>query len=127
MKVFRAAAAALFAFTLFPATAQSASDPVVASADMRPGVDLDGPWHWSIDPFRDGEGGFHGGKPGAGHRRYDEIDTTEAMKSDVNALYEYDMDRSPVAQLPQSFVTLSPEMRYYNGLVWFQRHFTALP
>jgi beta-glucuronidase len=126
LKLFRAAAAALFAFTLSPAAAQSAG-PILASADMRPGVDLDGPWHWSIDPFRDGEGGFHGGKPGAGHRRYDEIDTTAAMKSDVKALYEYDMDRSPVAQLPQSFVTLSPQMRYYNGLVWFQRHFTAHP
>jgi beta-glucuronidase len=123
----RAAVAALFVFAFSPVIAQSASDPVLASADMRPALDLDGPWHWSIDPFRDGEGGFQGGKPGAGHRRYDEIDTTAAMKADVNALYEYDMDRSPVAQLPQSFVTLSPEMRYYNGLVWFQRHFTAHP
>src|SRR6185312_2998868 len=26
---------------------------------------------------------------------------------------------------PQSFLTLSPQMRYYNGLVWFQRHFTT--
>lgn len=127
MKLFRAAAAALFAFGLSPAAAQSASDPILASADMRSGIDLDGPWHWSIDPFRDGEGGFQGGKPGAGHRRYDEIDTTAAMKADPKALYEYDMDRSPVAQLPQSFVTLSPQMRYYNGLVWFQRHFTAHP
>ena len=127
MKLFRAAASALILVSLSPAGAQSATDPILASADMRQGADLDGPWHWSIDPFRDGEGGFHGGKPGAGHRRYDEVDTTAAMKADVNALYEYDMDRSPVAQLPQSFVTLSPQMRYYNGLVWFERHFTAHP
>jgi len=127
LKLFRAAAAALILVSLSPAGAQSATDPILASADMRQGADLDGPWHWSIDPFRDGEGGFHGGKPGAGHRRYDEVDTTAAMKADVNALYEYDMDRSPVAQLPQSFVTLSPQMRYYNGLVWFERHFTAHP
>jgi beta-glucuronidase len=127
LKFLRAAAAALIAFTLSPAAAQSASDPILASADTRSGIDLDGPWHWSIDPFRDGEGGFQGGKPGAGHRRYDEIDTTAAMKAHPKALYEYDMDRSPVAQLPQSFVTLSPQMRYYNGLVWFQRHFTAHP
>ena len=127
MKLFRAAAAALILVSLSPAGAQSATDPILASADMRQGTDLDGPWHWSIDPFRDGEGGFHGGKPGAGHRRYDEVDTTAAMKADVNALYEYDMDRSRVAQLPQSFVTLSPQMRYYNGLVWFERHFTAHP
>jgi len=127
LKLFRAAAAALILVSLSPAGAQSATDPILASTDMRQGADLDGPWHWSIDPFRDGEGGFHGGKPGAGHRRYDEVDTTAAMKADVNALYEYDMDRSPVAQLPQSFVTLSPQMRYYNGLVWFERHFTAHP
>jgi beta-glucuronidase len=127
LKWFRAAAAAPFAFAFSPATAQPVTGPVLASAGMRPGIDLDGSWHWSIDPFRDGEGGFHGGKPGVGHRRYDEIDTTAAMKADPKALYEYDMDRSPTAQLPQSFVTLSPEMRYYNGLVWFQRHFTGHP
>jgi len=127
LKLFRAAAAALILVSLSPAGAQSATDPILASADMRQGADLDGPWHWSIDPFRDGEGGFHGGKPGAGHRRYDEVDTTAAMKADVNALYEYDMDRSPVAPFPQSFLTLSPQMRYYNGLVWFERHFTAHP
>lgn len=114
------ALAAAFAFASSPA----AADPVLASADMRQAVDLDGRWTWSIDPFRDGLGGFWGGNPGAGHRRYDDIDTTAAMKADPKALYEYDMDRSPVAQLPQSFITLSPEMRHYNGLVWFQRRFT---
>lgn len=130
MKVFGAAIVPLLAFTLSPATAQSQQSqarPVLATADIRAGVDLDGPWHWSIDPFRDGEGGFQGGMPGAGHRRFDEIDTTARMKTDRSALYEYDMDRSPVAMLPQSFVTFSPEMRYYNGLVWFQRHFEAHP
>jgi beta-glucuronidase len=123
----RAVFAAALAFVLTPTAEAVPLDPVLASADMRPGLDLDGAWHWSIDPFRDGEGGFQGGKPGTGHRRYDEVDTTAAMKTDNKALYEYDMDRSPVAQLPQSFVTLSPEMRYYNGLVWFQRHFIAHP
>ena len=130
MKLFRAVVAAAFAFALSPAAAQSPNgeaNPVLASADMRPAIDLDGPWHWSIDPFRTGSAGFHGEEPGPAQRRYAEIDTTAAMKADTNALYEYDMDRSPVAQLPQSFVTLSPEMRYYNGLVWFQRHFTVHP
>lgn len=94
---------------------------------MRPAIDLDGSWTWSVDPYREGAVGFHGEEPGPGHRRYAEIDTTAAMKADPKALYEYDMDRSPVAQLPQSFLTLSPEMRYYNGLVWFQRHFAVHP
>jgi len=99
--------------------------PVLASADMREAIDLDGPWNWSSDPYRDGLSGFHGGQVAPGHRRYEEIDTTAAMQSDQKALYEYDMDRSPTVHLPQSFVTHSPDMRRYNGLVWYQRRFTA--
>jgi beta-glucuronidase len=99
--------------------------PVLASADMRDAVDLSGPWTWSVDPYRDGLAGFHGEEAGKGHRRYEDVDVAEAMRKDPGALYEYDMDRSPVVTLPQSFVTHAPEMRYYEGLVWYQRHFTA--
>jgi beta-glucuronidase len=117
--------AALLALVTVSAVGQA--EPVLASADMRESIDLDGPWNWSIDPFRDGLSGFHGGEAAAGHRRYEEIDTTAAMRTDIKAIYEYDMDRSPVVHLPQSFVTHSPEMRRYNGLVWYQRHFAAHP
>ncbi|MEP7130960.1 MAG: glycoside hydrolase family 2 TIM barrel-domain containing protein [Sphingomicrobium sp.] len=107
------------------ASAAAQAQPVLVGADMRQAVDLDGPWNWSVDPYGDGLSGFHGGEAAPGHRRYDDIDTTAAMRADPKALYEYDMDRSPVVQLPQSFVTHSPDMRRYNGLVWYQRHFTA--
>ena len=128
MKWFRVALATIFVFALSPAIAQQTEvGPVLTSADMRPSLGLDGPWNWSVDPFRDGEGGFLGGEAGPSHRRYEEIDTTARMKADNQALYEYDMEHSPVAHLPQSFVTFSPEMRYYNGLVWLQRHFTTHP
>jgi beta-glucuronidase len=49
------------------------------------------------------------------------------MQRDPTDFYEYDMDRSPVATIPQSFLTLSPEMRRYAGLVWLQRHFNFHP
>jgi beta-glucuronidase len=103
------------------------AQPVLASADMRAAIDLDGPWNWSVDPYRDGLSGFHGGDAAPGHRRYEEIDTSAAMHADPKALYEFDMDRSPPVHLPQSFVTHSPDMRRYNGLVWYQRHFTSHP
>jgi beta-glucuronidase len=126
LKWFRVALTTIFVFVLSPAIAQQTEvGPVLTSADTRPSLGLDGPWNWSVDPFRDGEGGFLGGEAGQSHRRYEEIDTTARMKADNQALYEYDMEHSPVAQLPQSFVTFSPEMRYYNGLVWLQRHFTT--
>ena len=34
---------------------------------------------------------------------------------------------SSFATLPSSWLTHSPEMRHYQGLVWYQRHFTADP
>ncbi len=85
--------------------------PVLADADLREALDLDGPWTWSVDPYRDGLAGFHGEEAGKGHRRYEDVDVAEAMRKDPGALYEYDMDRSPVVTLPQSFLTHSPEMR----------------
>lgn len=103
------------------------STPVLVSTDMRSSQKLDGNWNWSIDPFRDGLRGFHGAEAGPSSRRYNDVDVGAAMQRNPTALYEYDMDRSAVAKIPQSFVTLSPEMRHYNGLVWFQRHFTTHP
>jgi beta-glucuronidase len=115
----------LTAFFVLVASAAAQAQPVLVSADMRQAVDLDGPWNWSLDPYRAGLSGFHGGEAAPGNRRYEDIDTTAAMRADPKTLYEYDMDRSPVVQLPQSFLTHSPDMRRYNGLVWYQRHFTA--
>jgi beta-glucuronidase len=124
----------LFGLALFLiptlAGAQSAPllpHPILADADMREALDLSGPWTWSVDPYRDGLAGFHGEEAGKGHRRYENVDVAEAMRKDSGALYEYDMDRSPVVTLPQSFLTHSPEMRWYNGLVWYQRHFIVHP
>ena len=100
---------------------------ILAAADMRPATSLDGPWHYSVDPYRDGEAGFHGEAPGKSARRYADVDVEAAMKADPTALYEYDMDQSPTATLPQSWLSHAPEMRYYQGLVWYERKFEAHP
>ena len=107
--------------------AQGPDGPVLAAADLREGQDLSGEWTWSIDPYRDGSAGFHGGEAGTGHRRYDDTDVDAARRADPLALYEYDMDLSPVAQIPSSWLTHAPEMRHYQGLVWYQRRFDAAP
>jgi len=101
--------------------------PVLAAADLRDGQDLSGPWNWSIDPYRDGQAGFHGGETGTGHRRYDDTDVSAARRADPLALYEYDMDTAPAAILPSSWLTHTPQMRHYQGLVWYQRRFDAAP
>ncbi len=97
--------------------------PILVAADLRPHQSLDGPWHWSVDPYRDGLAGFHGGAPGDSTRRWQDRIQADIAAADPRALFEFDMQRSPVAQLPGGWIGHAPEMRYYQGLVWYQRDF----
>jgi beta-glucuronidase len=110
------------------ASAQVLPDgPILAAADLRESQSLDGTWTWSIDPYRDGVAGFHGDPAGRGHARWDDLDVEQARAADPLALFEYDMDTAPQAELPASWLTHAPEMRHYQGLVWYQRRFDAAP
>lgn len=118
----------------FPAAAQRAAapalplataktSPLLVSADMRAGMDLSGPWHYSLDPFRAGLAGFHGETPDRGQQRWREVDVRKEMAADNRVLYEVDLANSPVTTLPSSWLTEAPELRYYQGLMWYQRTF----
>jgi beta-glucuronidase len=121
------AACALLGFGA-PALAQVLPEgPVLAAADLRESQSLDGPWTYSIDPYRDGVAGFHGEPAGRGHRRWDDVEVEAARAADPLALFEYDMDTAPRAELPASWLTHAPAMRHYQGLVWYQRRFDAAP
>nr|WP_299904935.1 glycoside hydrolase family 2 TIM barrel-domain containing protein [Sphingomonas bacterium] len=111
-----------------PVLAQSnQSAPLLTAGDLRPNTSLDGAWHYSIDPYRDGIAGFHGGETGTGHRRYDDVDVDKASAADPRALYEYDLDHSAIAILPSSWLTQDATLRHYQGLIWYQRRFPAAP
>ena len=99
--------------------------PLLVAADLREGTDLSGPWHYSIDPFRSGIAGFHGGAPDPGQQRWRDVDVRKAMASDSRVLYEFDLAHSPLTTLPSSWLTEAPELRYYQGLMWYQRTFPA--
>ncbi|RYE04088.1 MAG: beta-glucuronidase [Sphingomonadales bacterium] len=109
--------------TALTTCALPASAQVLASADMRPSQSLDGAWHWSIDPYRDGVAGFHGGPPNDSTRRWADIVQANAAQADPLKWFEFDMQRSPVTHLPGSWIGHAPEMRLYQGLVWYQRTF----
>jgi len=117
----------LAAMLLATSAAAAGEAAILAAGDLRPATSLDGQWHFSVDPYRDGQAGFHGEAPGRASRRYADTDVEAAMKADPTALYEYDMDQSPTATLPQSWLIHAPDMRYYQGLVWYERKFDAHP
>ena len=121
----KALISAAFALSLMAPPSASASSPTLTRADNRDGQDLSGTWRYSVDPYRDGLAGFHRGPPGEGHRRYDDVDGDAVTRARPNALYEYDMDRSPTATLPQAWIGHDPSLRYYQGLMWYERRFDA--
>ncbi len=101
------------------------TSPLLVSADMRVGQDLSGIWHYSVDPYRSGISGFHGEAPRQGEARWADVDVSDTMRRDASALFEFDMARAPIATLPGSWLTHAAEMRHYQGLVWYQRHFSS--
>jgi beta-glucuronidase len=105
--------------------ATAKNSPLLVSADMRSGLDLSGAWHYSIDPYRAGLAGFHGETPDTGQQRWLDVDVRKAMAEDNRVLYEFDLTHSPVTNLPSSWLTEAPELRYYQGLIWYQRTFKA--
>lgn len=105
--------------------ATASTEPLLVSADMRDRTDLSGEWHYSIDPYRSGLAGFHGETPGLSQQRWLDVDVRKAMVEDNRTLYEFDLAHSPTATLPGSWLAAEPELRHYQGLVWYQRHFDA--
>jgi beta-glucuronidase len=105
--------------------ATAINEPLLVSADMREGSDLSGEWHYSIDPYRSGIAGFHGEAPDRGQQRWLDVDVRKEMAADNRTLFEFDLDHSPVATLPGAWLAQTPELRHYQGLVWYRRNFTA--
>lgn len=102
-----------------------ANEPLLVSADMREGTELSGTWNYSIDPYRSGISGFHGEAPDLGQRRWLDIDVRKTMAQDNRTMFEFDMAHAQTTSLPGSWLAATPEMRHYQGLVWYQRHFDA--
>ena len=119
------AGAILCAAAVTHAVSAAPEGHLLVSADLRPGLDLSGTWHYSIDPYRSGLAGFHGEPPDAGQQRWRDVDVRKAMADDNRVLYEFDLAHSPVTTLPSSWLTEAPELRHYQGLIWYQRTFKA--
>ena len=132
-------AVALSALLALPATAGPAAPAnapelqsivpahVLVNADRRDSQNLSGPWHYSVDPYRDGQADFMGRPVNPRHARGSDTNVEKTSKENPNALFEYDLRRSPEAQIPSSWIGHSAEMRYYNGLVWYQKSFDRKP
>ena len=96
---------------------------ILVNADLRDGVSLSGPWHYSVDPYKDGMADFLGKTSDVTKGRGADINVEAATKADPDTFYEYDLARAPVGPVPSAWIGYDPTLRYYNGLMWYQKSF----
>ena len=104
--------------TAAPATPMT-PPTVLVDVDHRPQQSLDGTWHIIVDPYRNGWDNWLdiSGTPGV--RGY----IRDATPVPGGALQEYDFAKSPTLAVPGDWNSQSDKLLYYEGLVWYERHF----
>lgn len=108
-------------------TAPALTGPVLVNASSRKGLDLSGKWHASIDPYRAGLVDAVGDPAKSRHHRHADLIVADEEIKNPGTFFENDMQRSEQVDLPASWNAQKPEWRYYDGLFWYQRTFTAQP
>ncbi|MEW7847634.1 glycoside hydrolase family 2 TIM barrel-domain containing protein [Massilia aurea] len=114
------ACAAAFAQDLRPAF-------LLTGAAARDSQDLSGRWTYSKDLYRTGLNDINGWVAKSRMQRFRDVDIAAVEAKGGADFYEFDLDRGPAIAVPGAWNAATPELRYYDGLIWFGRKFTATP
>jgi len=100
---------------------------LLTGALQRDSQDLSGQWTYSKDLYRTGLTDINGWVAKSRMQRYRDIDVAAVEAKGGADFFEFDMDRGAQIAVPGAWNAATPELRYYDGLVWFQRKFSATP
>lgn len=98
---------------------------LLTGSAARDSQDLSGQWTYSKDLYRTGLTDINGWVAKSRMQRYRDIDVAKEEARGGATFFEFDMDRGPVMTIPGAWNAAQPELRYYDGLIWFQRKFHA--
>jgi beta-glucuronidase len=96
---------------------------VLVSADMRPAQSLDGQWHYLVDPYRNGWGGWPNQPPLPSPHGY----ISDPHPTPTGPLAEWNWAKEPLLAVPGDWNSQRPELLYYEGLLWYERDFVYHP
>lgn len=102
-------------------------DLVLTHVAARDHIDLSGDWVYSKDLYRTGLTDINGWVAKSRMQRYRDINVETEEKKDPNSFYEFDMQRGPTMEIPNAWNSVLPELRYYVGVIWFQKEFDIQP
>ncbi|KHL25789.1 beta-glucuronidase [Croceibacterium mercuriale] len=121
---------ALLACGLLPRVAlgQETRPPVLlTAAASRESQPLSGQWTYGKDLYRTGLTDINGWVAKSRMQRFRDIDVEAEEAKGGAGFFEFDLDRGPLMTIPGAWNAAEPELRYYDGLIWFQRKFTPRP
>ena len=87
----------------------SAQVDLIQNIDARNIQNLDGRWHYIVDPYETGDEGFYKNRQ-------------QQSKSD---LIEYDFEKSPSLNVPGDWNSQDDKLLFYEGTVWYERDFNV--
>lgn len=108
------------------AIAQDLAPLELTNSSARKLQDLSGEWRYSVDPYRVGQIGFHGGSASPNALRYADTNIEAALIANPKTFFEQDMEKAPQIMLPGSWNSTQIDLRYYDGLVWYRKHFNNI-
>ena len=100
---------------------------LLTGALHRDSQDLSGQWTYSKDLYRTGLTDINGWVAKSRMQRSRDVDVAAVEARGGIDFYEFDMDRGPLINVPGAWNAAAAELRYYDGLIWFQRKFDARP
>lgn len=93
--------------------------PLVTNIYARQSINLNGKWNYVIDPLENGYYDYR-------LRPFSENGFFENKKpSDPNDLVEYNLDTSPLMDIPSDWNSKDERLFVYEGTVWFKKDFTV--
>jgi beta-glucuronidase len=114
----------LLAFIAGTASAADSLRPPLLLTGARANVqDLSGRWTYSKDLYRTGFTDINGWVAKSRMQRHRDVDVAAEERKPGPAFFEFDLDRGPAMDIPGAWNSATPELRYFDGLIWFQRRF----
>jgi len=90
-------------------TVANAQVDIIQNIDARTIQNLDGRWHYIIDPYETGNNSFY-------------KNMEQQFKSD---LIEYDFAKSPTLNVPGDWNSQNDRLLFYEGTVWYEHDFNV--
>lgn len=100
---------------------------LLTNVDAREHVNLAGDWVYSKDLYRTGLTDINGWVAKSRMQRFRDINVADEEQKNPQAFFEFDMQRGKTMSIPGAWNAAVEELRYYNGLIWFQKEIELKP